>query len=145
MQGNVPTYQFLGLRVQPLTKSDLLGVIESVADSNTYNCVIGNHNMHSLYLSHNDEEMQRFYRGNRYTYIDGMPLIFLAWLFGIPLRRRHRAAAHDWLANFLRTAEQRNWRIYFLGGKPEVASEVVDRFSTEYPCLQIRSHHGSTG
>jgi len=141
-QSRFPTYQFLGIRVQPLTTSDLLGVIESAIDSNAENCIIGNHNLHSLYLFHRDAKMRQFYASNRYTHVDGMSLIFLARMLHIPLNRSHRNACLDWFEEFFQIAEKNSWRIYFLGGRPEVAAGIPARLHRDYPNLQIKTHHG---
>jgi N-acetylglucosaminyldiphosphoundecaprenol N-acetyl-beta-D-mannosaminyltransferase len=86
--------------------------------------------------------MRRFYCQSVYTYIDGMSLVFLARVLGIPLKRCHRATSLDWFEDLLRLAERKSWRIYFLGGRPEVADEVRDYFCALFPGLKIRSHHG---
>lgn len=134
--------EFLGIRVDVLTKTELLQVLSSVVESGASNCIVGNHNLHSLYLIHKNAAMREFYRRNLYTHLDGMSLILLGRAFGVPLQRHHRAAYLDWFEEFLRLAEQKSWRLYFLGGKPEVASGVPGYFRPRFPCLQIRSHHG---
>jgi N-acetylglucosaminyldiphosphoundecaprenol N-acetyl-beta-D-mannosaminyltransferase len=135
-------YEFLGIRVHALTKAELLEAIASAVASPASNSIIGNHNLHSLYLFHHNVVMRRFYDQNLFTYVDGMSLILLARICGISLQRRHRTSALDWFEEFLRMAEQNSWRIYFLGGKPEVASGVPEHFRPAFPRLQIRSHHG---
>jgi N-acetylglucosaminyldiphosphoundecaprenol N-acetyl-beta-D-mannosaminyltransferase len=141
-QSRFLTYSFLGIRVQPLTKSDLLSVIESAIESSTENCILGHHNLHSLYLFHHDAIMRQFYEINRYTHVDGMSLILLARMVHYPLNRSHRNTSLDWFDELFRRAEKKSWRIYFLGGSPEVAVGIPDRLRRDYPMLQIRSHHG---
>jgi N-acetylglucosaminyldiphosphoundecaprenol N-acetyl-beta-D-mannosaminyltransferase len=135
-------YDFLGIRVHALTKAKLLEAIEFAVASSTPNNIIGNHNLHSLYLFHDNPHMRQFYDRNLCTHVDGMSLIFLARFFGVLLKRHHRTAYLDWFEDLLRMAEKRSWRIYFLGGKPEVANRVPEHFRAVYPRLQIRSHHG---
>jgi len=138
----VPTYRFLGVSVQPLTKTDLLSAIESTVDSSADNGIIGNHNLHSLYLLHRDDEMKQFYDVNRYTHIDGMSMILLARMLGVPLRRDHRTTYLDWFEDFLALAERKKWRLYFLGGREEMIASIPERLLTRYPNLLLRSHHG---
>jgi N-acetylglucosaminyldiphosphoundecaprenol N-acetyl-beta-D-mannosaminyltransferase len=137
-----PAYHFLGMRIEPLTKADLLNVIQSTVDSNLDNSIIGNHNMHSLYLLHHNAEMRHFYDENRHTHVDGMPIILLARMLGIPLHRVHRTGYLDWFEAFLCLAEDKSWRIYFLGGRPDVAAGIPARIRSDWPRLEIRSHHG---
>lgn len=141
-EGRFPTYRFLGIQAQPLTKADLLGAIESTVASEAENCIIGNHNLHSVYLVQRDEEMRACYDRNLYTHIDGMSLIFLAKMMNIPLRAEHRNGYMDWFEDFLRTAERNSWRLYFLGGPPEMAAKFPLHFQKEFPKLNYRSHHG---
>ena len=141
-QCNFREYQFLGLNVHSLTKADLLHVIEQAIDSDATNCIIGNHNLHSLYLLQQSLEIRTFYENNDYTHVDGMSLILLGRMMGFPLERSHRTGYLDWFNEFLALAEKRSWRLYFLGGKPEVASRLPARLLTTYPSLLLRCHHG---
>ena len=136
------SYRFLGIRVHALTKPDLLVAIENVIKAGTPNSIIGNHNLHSLYLCQSNAEIRRFYDRNTYTHVDGMSIIILARIFGVPLGRIHRTGYLDWFDDFLSMAEKNSWRIYFLGGRPKVASGLLDKFHTVYPNLQLCSHHG---
>jgi N-acetylglucosaminyldiphosphoundecaprenol N-acetyl-beta-D-mannosaminyltransferase len=142
LSNKFPAYSYLGMKVQALSKTDLLGVIESTIKSGADNAVIGNQNLHSLYLLHHDAKMKEYYDINSYTHVDGMSLIILARLLGVPLQRVHRAAYLDWFEDFLRMAEDMSWRIYFLGGKRNVADHLSDRLRVDYPRLKIMSHHG---
>jgi N-acetylglucosaminyldiphosphoundecaprenol N-acetyl-beta-D-mannosaminyltransferase len=137
-----PTYRFLGIAVQPLTKADLLKTIESIVLSNDHNCIIGNHNLHSLYLFHHDSDMREFYEASTYTHADGISLILLAKLFELPLRRIHRNTYLDWIEDFFAMAEQKSWRIYFLGGPPSMVDRVPARLHSQFPGLQVRCHQG---
>ena len=137
-----PKYHFLGIEVAPLTKDDLLAVINSAVDANEVNCIIGNHNLHSLYLQQHDEQMRLFYNRARYVHVDGMSLIYLARLLGLPLNGVHRTAYLDWFDDFLHIAMRNAWRLYFLGGTPELASVIPVFLTSRYASLQIRTHHG---
>ena len=141
-QDTFPDFHFLGLKVQGLTKADLLNVIESTIDSGANNSIIGNHNLHSLYLLRYSHEMRSFYQHNQYTHVDGMSLVMLGRLMGIPLRRIHRTGYLDWFNEFLALAESKSWRLYFLGGRQEVAVRLPSRLRGTYPNLLLRCHHG---
>lgn len=136
------TYRFLGIGLQALDKEQLLEVIHNAVDTSARNCIVGNHNLHSLYLVHNDEEMREFYTKNHFTHVDGMGIVVLAKLLGVPLRRRHRNGYLDWFNEFADLARKNSWRVFFLGGRPEVAAKIPAYFSTRYPGLNIRVHHG---
>ena len=136
------TYHFLGLRVHALTKPELLDAIQSAVQKQPENCIIGNHNLHSVYLFHRDAEMRRFYNRNLYTHIDGMSVILLARLLGFDLESNRKTSYLDWFDEFLLQAERGSWRIYFVGGTPEVSGSLPRVLHKRYPSLNIRAHHG---
>lgn len=140
-----PTYHFLGLRVNALTKNELLDAITATVQKKRGNYIIGNHNLHSVYLFHRDAEMRGFYNRNLYTHIDGMSLIILARFFGLGLEGRHKTSYLDWFEEFLLLAERTSWRIYFVGGTPEVSESLPSVLHRKYPLLKISTHHGFDG
>ncbi len=136
------TYSFLGIKVQPWTKIDLLDVIEATIKSDNYGSIIGNHNLHSLYLTHRDPSMKAFYGNNSFTHVDGMSVIFLARIMGVPLSRLHRNGYLDWIDDFFSLIERNQWRVYFLGGPQEMAHRIPEELHKKFPGLEIQSHHG---
>jgi N-acetylglucosaminyldiphosphoundecaprenol N-acetyl-beta-D-mannosaminyltransferase len=104
--------------------------------------VLGNHNGHSLYLCAREPHMRDFYAIADYVLIDGMSLILLGRMFGLRLKREHRATSLDFMPLLLPEVVKQGWRIYSLGSKPEVAERAAAELRTQYPGLLIRSHHG---
>ena len=86
--------------------------------------------------------MRDLYSISTYTHIDGLSLILLARLFGVPLQRAHRNTLLDWIDDLLGMAEQESWRIYFLGGPPEMIERLDARLKAQFPRLRIGFHHG---
>jgi N-acetylglucosaminyldiphosphoundecaprenol N-acetyl-beta-D-mannosaminyltransferase len=74
--------------------------------------------------------------------LDGISLILLAKSLKLPLQRVHRTTYLDWIEDFFSMAEQKSWRIYFLGGSPSMADRIPDRLHAQFPELQVRCHHG---
>ena len=137
----VPTYTMLGVRVDGLTTDALYRAIAEAVESG-HRTVIGNHNLHSIYLYHRDAKMRRFYARARHVFIDGMPLIWLGQLLGYPLRREHRMTSIDWLRPMLPTAVQRGWRLFLLGSAPGVAERAAAMLRSEFPGLEVEATHG---
>jgi N-acetylglucosaminyldiphosphoundecaprenol N-acetyl-beta-D-mannosaminyltransferase len=135
------SYELLGVRVDALTTEALYAVITDAVEAGRRE-VIGNHNLHSIYLYHRDPKMRRFYAHARYVFIDGVPLIWVGRLLGYPLRREHRMTSIDWLRPMLPRAVARGWRILLLGGRPGVAERAADILRSEFPDLQIAGMHG---
>jgi N-acetylglucosaminyldiphosphoundecaprenol N-acetyl-beta-D-mannosaminyltransferase len=135
------TYNMLGLRVQALTPHDIVSIIaQSVENGQRY--TIANHNLHSFYVYHHDPKARPFFDRADYAHIDGMAIIALARLLGIPLRREHRATYIDLLPCILDAAERHSWKIFYLGSKPGVAERAAQQLRIQYPKLQMRTHHG---
>jgi N-acetylglucosaminyldiphosphoundecaprenol N-acetyl-beta-D-mannosaminyltransferase len=138
----LPTYHFLGMRVQPMTNKDVLDTIEHIVAAPAKNSILGNHNLHSLYLLQRTPLMQRFYQENTYTHVDGMSMVLLGQLLGIPLTRDHRTTYLNWFEDFLRMAAEKHWRIYFIGGPQSMIDLIPDTLLPRFPGLQLRAHHG---
>ena len=83
------SFDLLGIRVHALSKRELVGCI-SQAVTHGVRYIIGNHNLHSLYMWFHEPRMREFYSLTDYTHIDGMSLVVLGRLFGLPLKREHR-------------------------------------------------------
>src|SRR4051812_22482201 len=136
-----PACELLGVRVHPMPARTLHAVIEEAIDSGR-RCIIGNHNLHSVYLFHRDAKMRRYYEIADYVFVDGMPLIWTGRAVGMPLRREQRITSVDWLPPVLRRAAERGWRVMFLGSRPDVAARAVERLRQEHPGLEIAAEHG---
>jgi N-acetylglucosaminyldiphosphoundecaprenol N-acetyl-beta-D-mannosaminyltransferase len=135
-------YTLLGVECDALTISDVLNKFEYAIETDQPNLIIGNHNLHSIYLFHREPRMQCFYDSCNAIYIDSMLLIVLGKLLGLPLQRKHRTAFLDWYKDFLSLAEVRGWRIFYVGGRQESVRKGAEWFRGHYPKLSIRFHHG---
>jgi N-acetylglucosaminyldiphosphoundecaprenol N-acetyl-beta-D-mannosaminyltransferase len=133
---------FLGITVDALTKEDFLGLIKASIEKNKTTCLIGYHNLHSLYIYHHSHSIRKFYHQANFINIDGMPLVFLGRFFGYPLRRRHRLAYVDLIHPLMEEAAVRQWRVFFIGSKPGVAAKAEIILKNKLPGLQLRTMHG---
>jgi N-acetylglucosaminyldiphosphoundecaprenol N-acetyl-beta-D-mannosaminyltransferase len=138
----VSRFSLLHVSIDALTKSELLADMQRSIVQRRHNVIYGNHNLHSLYLHAHDAEMQRFYRRAARVHVDGMGVILLGRLLGLPLRREHRTGYLDWFEEFLAMASLRRWRVYFIGGSPEIAAKAVRLLETRFPGIVAASHHG---
>jgi len=136
-----PSISFLGLKLNPVSDSDVVSLVfDAIRNGN--HIVIANHNLHSVYLWHHEERMRSFYATADYAQIDGMALILMARLFGIPLRRANRATVLDFFPLLAPMAVQHGWKIFYVGSRPGVAAHGANLARQEYPGLQICTHHG---
>jgi N-acetylglucosaminyldiphosphoundecaprenol N-acetyl-beta-D-mannosaminyltransferase len=141
LREQIPSFAMLGVRVDGLTPASLYRVIAEAIESGRPE-LIGNHNLHSIYLYHRDAKMRRFYARARYVFIDGMPLIWLGRLLGYPLRGEHRMTSIDWLRPMLPMAVARGWRLFLLGSRPGVAERSAAILRSEFAGLEVDAMHG---
>ena len=131
----------MGLKINPMSDADVVSIVsEAIRDRR--HIVVANHNLHSVYLWHQQERMRLFYEHADYIHIDGMALILLAKFLGIPLKRADRATSLDFFPLLAPLAVQHGWRIFYVGSRPGVAEAGAARMQKLYPGINIRTHHG---
>ncbi|QKQ74648.1 WecB/TagA/CpsF family glycosyltransferase [Nostoc sp. TCL240-02] len=135
------SYKFLGVKLDALSIPELNLLIEESIEKNE-KWIIANHNLHSLYLFHNDPKMQAFYAKAEYIHIDGMPLLFIGKLLGFPMKREQRVTYADWVWPLMVEAANKDWRVFYLGSKPGVAEQGASILREKFPGLQIACAHG---
>jgi len=133
---------FLKITVHPLTISELNDFIAQVCTANQRRCIIANHNLHSVYLTQRDKAMASFYALADRIHVDGMGVVLLARLAGVPLEMWMRVTYVDWLPHLLARAAKEGWRAFYLGSKPGVAERGAENFRQMFPGLQLATHHG---
>lgn len=134
-------YAFLGIRVGAYTRDDLNAAIAEAVTTGR-RIVIANHNFNSVSLVRRDERMRAFYDAADVVHIDGMPLVPLGRLLGHPFRREHRVTYVDWMPALFAEAARAGWRVFHLGGRPEVAAQAADVLRRRHPTLSIAVHDG---
>ena len=83
--------KLLGVDIDPVTLDDLHSLIaRAVLEDRRW--IIANHNAHSIYVYHHDAKMRTLYEQARCVHVDGMPLILVARLLGLPLARGNTAS-----------------------------------------------------
>ncbi|WP_372630164.1 WecB/TagA/CpsF family glycosyltransferase [Cohnella sp.] len=138
----IPSYELLGIKVHALNETELMAYVQDCIRTSSETRVIGNHNLHSVYLMHHTADMRRYYERADLIHIDGMPIIWLGRLFGCRLNRSHRLTSMDWLPRLFRECEEQGRKIFLLGSRPGVAEKAIERFHARFPGLSLAGHHG---
>jgi N-acetylglucosaminyldiphosphoundecaprenol N-acetyl-beta-D-mannosaminyltransferase len=131
----------LNLRINKCSDSDIVGLVTDAVQGGKHS-LIANHNLHSMYLWYHEPRMREFYALADFIHIDGMALVLLGNLVGIPLKREDRATSLDFFPLLAEQAVEHGWRIFYLGSRPGVAEKAAVRLRKRYPGLQIRTHTG---
>jgi len=134
-------FTLLGAKVDALTTADLFAVIsENIAQKSKF--LIGNHNLHSLYLYRRSEVLRAYYERADIIEIDSMPLIAWAKLLGFKVSRANRITYLDYRESFWRLAEDRGWIVYHAGGHPDTLLPAKTNLLARYPRLKLYQHTG---
>ena len=134
-------YLLAGIRIDAITRQDLLDTLDEAREQRQKRLIL-NHNLHSIYLYLTSPEFRAVYALAADVYIDGMWVLWMARLAGLPLEPEQRITFLDCFEDMLSHAEAKSWRIYYLGSSAEVLSEGVDLLRSRYPQLHVAGHHG---
>jgi N-acetylglucosaminyldiphosphoundecaprenol N-acetyl-beta-D-mannosaminyltransferase len=136
------TFPLLNAEVTDFTLAELLEEIENGVRARDSR-VIAHHNLHSLYLFNRRNSFRSFYQtAVKFSPIDGMPIIWIGKLYGYDISRDKRHTYVDFLPPMLETAAAKEWRIFYLGSKPEVCEQGSFVLRALYPGIELRSIHG---
>lgn len=135
------SHTLLGVNVNALSIPDLNALIKEAIRFNT-KWIIANHNLHSLYLYYHDPVMRKFFAQADYVHIDGMALVLMGRLLGLPFKRKQRVTYADWIWALAADAAKHNWRIFYLGSKPGIAAHGAAILQQKFPGLEIQTTHG---
>lgn len=138
---DVPVYSMLGVRIGAFDRSRLTDCVAGAIARNE-RIVIANHNLHSLYLHGRDAKFREFYADADACHADGMSVILLGRLFGLPLARRHRVTYVDWTDTLMAEAAAHGWRVFAIGGRPGVFEQAAQRLREAHPGLIVDGMHG---
>lgn len=134
-------YRFLGIEIDAFTIETINQKIDEIIKKEKKK-LIANHNLHSIYLYHKDDDLKKFYQKTEYNHADGMSLVLLGKLFGCGLSRENRVTYVDWIYPLMSLAEKENWKVMFIGSKPGVGEIAVGKIQKKFPNLKMQSHHG---
>ena len=136
------SYDLFGAKITPTTISDLLVLFQSHIDARQ-SCIVASQNMHGLRVARTDATLRELHElPQTHVHIDGMALVALCRLRGIPATKEHRVTLVDFVWPLLELAEQRGWRVYYVGASDEVLRAGTARIKQRLPALLLQSHHG---
>lgn len=126
--------QLLGLPVDALDMAQTLDRIESfVGSGRPHQHVVVNAS--KIVQAQDDDELARVISECDLINADGMAVVWAGRLLG--QRLPERVAGIDLMDSLLARAAQRGWRVYLLGARSEVVTEVVQREQERHPGLVV--------
>lgn len=136
----VEVFEVLGAEMTGLTSSELADEIVACATSGQ-RAVITNHNLHSLKLFTEDETMQALYARSRFSFVDGMPLIWIGRLLGAG-RQHRRTTCLDWWLDVFAASESAGLRVAHLGCNDATVDRIQEEVSTRFAQLDFDARSG---
>jgi N-acetylglucosaminyldiphosphoundecaprenol N-acetyl-beta-D-mannosaminyltransferase len=130
-----------GVRVDALERRDLIEIVDGAKAADDKQ-VIFHHNLHSLYLYETDADFRASYERASWVYIDGMPIVWLGGLAGLPLSQCNRTTLLESFEFFLDEAAQRGWRVFYLGSSDGVVERGLKTLRARFPSLAIAGRDG---
>ena len=96
-------------------------------------------NVDFLVKAQRDPDLRRILVCADLVLCDGKPIVWAShWLGGsLPAR----VAGSDLIPSLLERAAALGWRVFLLGGSPDVAAEAVSRIAAAYPALPAVAHY----
>jgi len=133
--------RLLGAEVDLVTPDEVLSTVDGFVREGR-SAVIANHNAHSLYLMKRSKDFQAFYADADLIQVDSTPMIAWGRLLGLPLEQKHRSTYLDWRDRFWTLANERGWRVFYLGGASGVADRACEKLRAEFPATVLDCHDG---
>jgi len=127
----------LGVPFDPLTLTDALAEIEKMIASRRAHYLV-TANVDFLVQAKRDLELRRILIEADLTLCDGTPLLWASRWLGNPLPER--VAGADLVPRLIEVAALKQYRLFFLGGKPEVTAQAVAQVKRQYPGLAVTGY-----
>jgi N-acetylglucosaminyldiphosphoundecaprenol N-acetyl-beta-D-mannosaminyltransferase len=86
-----------------------------------------------------DSQLRESVCGADLVLADGAGIVLLSRLKGQPLPER--VTGIDLMYNLMRLADDRHYRVYFLGAEEDVVAKVVDHAKSYYPGMAVAGYH----
>jgi N-acetylglucosaminyldiphosphoundecaprenol N-acetyl-beta-D-mannosaminyltransferase len=138
---NLPAkVDLLGFFAHPGTLDDYLNLAAASIENKEKTTVLY-HNLHSLYSYFASEELRKHY-ANTTVLVDGMPVIWLMKLFGVPVSREHRLTYVDFITPLMMLARDKEWNVFHVGQQADIQQRALENIRQTAPGVKITGHDG---
>jgi N-acetylglucosaminyldiphosphoundecaprenol N-acetyl-beta-D-mannosaminyltransferase len=136
-----PRIQILGGEIDVITPREMMRFADIVAGAGG-TALVANHNLHSLALLQGNPDLESFFDDADIIQLDSMPVSVWARMLRLPLSGQHRSTYLDWRDDFWRLANDRKWRVFYLGGGPGVAEAACAKLGAQWPDVTFGCRDG---
>lgn len=129
--------EMMGCQIDNLSMEETLQTIERfIQTGQPHQHVVVN--VDKLVKASRDEKLRRIINDCSLINVDGMPVVWASRLLGKPLRER--VAGVDLFESLMRRSAETGWRVYLLGAREEIVSDVKRIYEKKYPGLTIAGY-----
>ncbi|MFZ2412668.1 MAG: WecB/TagA/CpsF family glycosyltransferase, partial [Candidatus Cryosericum sp.] len=128
-----------GVPVDNLDMDEALGVIESFVASRTPHMGVAI-NPEKIIKAKQDKALEKVLRTSDLNFCDGIGIMWASRLF-YHESIKSRVTGVDLFLRLLDLADDRGWRLFLLGSRPDVLSRVVAIVQERYPGLIVAGSH----
>lgn len=130
----------LGAQLNPVSVDDVHNYISDVIGRNE-RALILNLNVHCVNLCQKYRWLKDFINQAQMVFCDGDGVRWGAKIMG--LHAPPKITYDRWIWQLTELADQKEYRVFFLGGKPGIAEEAAERIKGRFPRLKVvGTHHG---
>src|SRR5437867_1270504 len=133
-----PPVAILGVPFDSLTQTQALAAIEKMIASGQPH-YLATANVDFLVQARRDTELRRILVEADLVLCDGTPLVWASRWLGNALPER--VAGADLVPDLIQIAAEKNYRLFFLGGKPEITAQAAANLQREHPRLAIAGYY----
>jgi N-acetylglucosaminyldiphosphoundecaprenol N-acetyl-beta-D-mannosaminyltransferase len=135
---SAPPIAILGVPFDNVSTSEAIELIEQMVGSGLPH-YLATANVDFLVQALHDVELRRILMDAHMVLCDGTPLVWASRLLGNPLPER--VAGSDLVPLLIKIAEQKKYRVFFLGGTDISIKKAVDNLRQQHPDLIIAGHY----
>ncbi len=133
-----PPIAILGVPLDNVTTAETVAIIDAMVRSRRPH-YLATANVDFLVQALRDIELRRILLEAHLVLCDGTPLVWASRWLGNPLPER--VAGSDLVPLLIDRAAEKQYRIFFLGASPAVASQAIAKLKEKYPELIIAGHY----
>ncbi|MGB9832479.1 MAG: WecB/TagA/CpsF family glycosyltransferase, partial [Caldisericum exile] len=131
--------EIFDIPVDNLTKKEAVQYIERMLNEKSPHFAVAI-NPEKALKAYQDEDLLNIIKNSDLNFIDGVGIIFAAKVFkGIKIKER--VTGIDLFTELLKVAEEKSYKVYFLGTKEESLKKAIENIKKAFPSLQIAGFH----
>jgi len=123
-----------GVEIDPISLDDTVAAVDS-AISRKQNVFVVTPNIDHVVKLQKDPHFQEIYRQAFLSVADGVPLLWASRFLGTPLKGRVNGT--DLMVSLCGLAPKKNYKVFFLGGRPGAAEKAKEKIEIRYPGVKI--------